>query len=494
MSNDSSLLKIARASLITGSATMIASVLSLAKSKSIALLQGTDGIGLVAQFASFQGLFAGIAALGLSLGVMKYVSQYLRAGEYAQVRRFWSSAVALTIIASTAVMVATLIFAGPLSIVLVGNDSATLYVRIVGLSVPLSALVGLYSGLITGARAIKPLAAISVSSAFGSLVIAVPTIYYLEKNGLIIQLALSALVALAINFVVARSIFSRWGVSAKIVDSGRHETGMLLKYGLFSLTTALLLPAVMLITQTLVIRTEGLSANGLFQAAWALFWLYVGFATVSVSTYVFPTMSATESTEALSEQVNNSLRFLVTATTPISCVIILFPSQILGLLYSSEFSDAATLLQVLAIATGFRILCFPTALSFVAKGHLKEYFILEVSWYVIFICIVVAMLDRSGIAVIGLATAAAYAIYAVAAIVVCKRILGIGYSSKNLISFVIAMTVLALTLGASQTTGYLAIPIGTIGVAFWFLIATSKGERKWLVSRALGFGRKVEKE
>ena len=269
---------------------------------------------------------------------------------------------------------------------------------------------------------------------------------------------------------------------------------MLLKYGLFSLTTALLLPAVMLITQTLVIRTEGLSANGLFQAAWALFWLYVSFATGSVSTYVFPTMSATESTEALSEQVNNSLRFLVTATTPISCVIILFPTQILSLVYSSEFSEAATLLQILAIAAGFRVFCFPLALSFVARGHLKDYLILDVSWYMIFTGIAVAMLHQSGIAVIGLATAAAYAIYAVGAIVVGKRILGIGYSSKNLISFVIAMAVLALTLGASQTTSHLAIPIGTIGVAFWFLMATSKGERKWLLSRALGFGRKVEKE
>jgi PST family polysaccharide transporter/antigen flippase len=494
MSNDSSFLKIAQASLITGSATIIASLLSLAKSKSIALLQGADGIGLVAQFTSFLGLVAGIAALGLSLGVMKYVSRCLQAGEYAQVRRYWSSAVALTIVSSTAVMVAVLIFAAPLSIVLVGDDSATLYVRIVGLSVPLSALVSLYSGLITGARAIKPLAAISISSAFVSLVIAVPTIYCLEKNGLIIQLALSALAALAINFVVARSILSRWGVSAKVVDSGKREAGLLVKYGMFSLTPVLLIPAVMLITQTLVIRTEGLSANGLFQSAWAPFWMYVGLGTVSISTYVFPTMSATESTVALSEQVNNSLRFLVTATTPISCVIILFPTQILNLLYTPEFSGAATLLQVLAIAAGFRMLCHPIALLFIAKGRLKEYLLLEVSWHVIFLGIVVAMLDRSGIAVIGLATAAASAIYAVTAIIVGKRILGISYSSKNLISFVIAMTVLALTLGASQTTSNLAIPIGTIGVAIWFLMATSKGERKWLVSRALGFGRKLEKE
>jgi hypothetical protein len=136
------------------------------------------------------------------------------------------------------------------------------------------------------------------------------------------------------------------------------------------------------------------------------------------------------------------------------------------------------------------MLCFPIALSFVAKGHLKDYLILEVSWYVIFTCIVVVMLDQSGIAAIGLAAATAYAIYAVGAIVVSRRVLGIGYSSKNLRSFVIAMTVLALTLGVSMTTGSLAMPFGIIGVALWFLTATSNGERKWLVSRVLSFGRK----
>jgi len=79
MSSDSILLKIARASLITGSATMIASLLGLAKSKSTAL-KGTGGIGPVAQFTIFLGLCVGIAAQGLSLGAMKYVSRYLRAG------------------------------------------------------------------------------------------------------------------------------------------------------------------------------------------------------------------------------------------------------------------------------------------------------------------------------------------------------------------------------------------------------------------------------
>jgi len=489
MSDDSSLLKIAQASLITGSATITVSVLSLAKSKTIALLQGTDGIGLLGQFTSFQSLLGGIAALGLSLGLIKYVSQHFQAGDHAQVRRFWSSAVTLTIVSSIVVMASMLIFAGPVSRVLVGNDSGVLYVRIVSLSVPLFALSTLYNGLINGARAIKSLAAMAVTGALGSLVIAAPAVYYLGKDGVIVQLALSALTLVFINFAVARRVFGRWQVSAKVADFGRREAGMLLKFGMFSLTTTLLIPAVMLFTQTFVIKTEGVSENGLFQAAWALFWLYIGFATASFSTYIFPTMSATESVGDLTRQVDNSLRFLTVMTTPVSCAIVLFPTQILGILYTSEFSGAATLLQILAIATCFRVLSLPMAFAYVAKGHLKEYLLFEVSWHAIFMGIVVAALAQTGIVVIGVATLTAYAVYSALAMALGRRIVGVRYSSRNMMSFALSLTVLVITLAAYLMVDYSAIPIGVAGIAMWFLATTRREERQWLKSHVLRLGK-----
>jgi O-antigen/teichoic acid export membrane protein len=332
-----------------------------------------------------------------------------------------------------------------------------------------------------------------VIGALGSLVIAAPVVYYLGKEGVIVQLALSALTLVFISSAVARRVFDRWQVSAKVADFGRREAGMLLKFGMFSLTTTLVIPAVMLLTQTYVIKTAGVSENGLFQAAWTLFWLYVGFATASFSTYIFPTMSAAKSVGDLTRQVDNSLRFLIMMTTPVSCAIIIFPTQILGILYTSEFSGAATLLQILAIATCFRVLSLPMAFAYVAKGHLKEYLLFEVSWHAVFIGIVVATLAQTGIVVIGVATLTAYAVYSALAMAFGRRTLSVRYSSRNMMAFALSLTVLVVTLAAYLMVDNLAIPIGIAGIATWFMATTRREERQWLKSHVprLGKGKRT---
>ncbi len=83
---------IVRASLITGSAAIVASVINLVRNRAIATLQGTEGIGLLGQFTSFQTLVVGVATLGLAVGIIKYLSQYLEARQFDRVRRSFRSA------------------------------------------------------------------------------------------------------------------------------------------------------------------------------------------------------------------------------------------------------------------------------------------------------------------------------------------------------------------------------------------------------------------
>lgn len=474
---------IAKAFTITGFGMMAASAIGLVKMRIIATLEGTEGVGLLGQFLSLYALIAGIAALGLGTGLIKYVSQYLESNEHDRISKSVSSAISIVICVSIAAAIILIVLSKWISSLLVGDDSAWLYVTIIAISIPIASLTTIFNSIINGARAIKSLARVSVYSSLGSLAVAVPVIYFLGEVGVIVQIATTAAVLFSLNFAVSRKIRNSWPINIRRFRFDKEESMLLLHYGAVSMITGLLLPLTLLITQTAIVRQEGLSENGLFTASWSLFWLYIGFATTSVLIYLFPTMSATKERRDLSAQVNNGVRFLAVATTPISCVIILIPGTILTILYSPEFAEASWLLQMMVIAGAFRIVSFPISITLVAKKHLKEYLPIEISWYVVFAGMVITLLPTMGTEAIGLAVLVAYIVHTALFVVFVKKITGLFYGRKNWIILLtsIALIVSAFFVNMENTT--LSYLFTMMAVPLWMYYATEKDERAAAWSR-----------
>ena len=474
---------IAKAFTITGFGMMATSAIRLVKMRIIATLEGTEGVGLLGQFLSLHTLIAGVATLGLSIGLIKYLSQYLESKEYDRISKSVSSAMSIVICASITAAIILIVLSKWTSFLLVGDDSAWLYVTIVAVSIPITSLTTVFSSIINGTRAIKSLARVSVYSSLGSLVVAVPVVYVFGEAGVIIQIATTAAIIFSLNFIVSRRIRNSWPIHIHHFRFDKEESKLLLHYGAVSIITGLLLPLTLLMTQTAVVRQEGLSENGLFAASWSIFWLYIGFATTSVVIYLFPTMSATSERRDISTQVNHGVRFLAVATTPISCVIVLIPGTILTVLYSPEFTGASWLLQVLVIAGAFRIVSFPIAITLVAKKHLKVYLPIEISWYVVFAGMAITLLPIMGIEAIGLAVLVAYIVHTAFFVVFVKKITGLFYGRKNWMILLtsIALIVSAFFMNMENTT--LSYLFAVMAVPLWMYYATEKDERASAWSR-----------
>ena len=482
MNNDSRMGMIARASLVTGSATLIASAISLVRNRYIATLEGTEGVGLLGQFVSLQGLVAGIATLGLATGLIKYISQYLEEKEYEKAWKSFRSAQIMVVCSSVIAAVILVALSGWTSELLVGDDSARVYILIVAASIPMASLATVYNSFVNGAREIKALARITILSSLGALLFALPAVYFLGKEGVIVQIATASVVAFGLNYAASLRVRKNWPAHATNTQLDKSESRLLLHYGIVSIVTGLLLPLTLLVTQTAIIHQEGLSANGLFTASWSLFWLYIGFATTTVVVYLFPTMSATEDKSELSKQVNNGARFLAIATTPIACAIILMPGIILTILYSSDFTGAARLLQVMAVAGAFRIISFPISIALVAKKCLREYLPIELTWYLVFAGVSVVLLPSTGISAVGIAVLAAYIVHTVLFVFFVRRILGLTYSIKNWVILISSGVIVAGVMTIDTYSVVLSYVFAAISLVLWLFYATEKSERSWLYS------------
>lgn len=486
MSKDSSLGMIAKAFTITGFGIMAASAIALVKTRAIATLQGTEGVGLLGQFTSLQALLGGIAALGLGVGIIKYLSQYLASKEYDKINRSFSSALIMVIFFSAVLASLMALLSTQISRILVGDGSARDYVIMIALSIPLYALSSAYSSFVNGARAIKSLAWISVYSAFGAMATAVTAVYFLGMKGVVVQIAVAPAIALSLNFYYARRVRSGWPPTTVSSRFDSAESRLLLRFGAVSMITGMLLPLTLLATQTAIIHQEGLSANGLFQAAWALFWLYTGFATTSIAVYMLPTMSATKDWQELSRQINNGVRFLALTTTPISCILLLVPGVVLTVAYSSEFTEASWLLRTMVVAGAFRIVSFPLSIALMAKVHLRTYLPIEGSWYVVFAGVVVALLPDLGLEAVAIAIPVAYIVHTVLFVVFAKKTLGLCYSNKNWLMLVSSGAFLVFILGLTMLSPVASYVAAAALLPVWLLYATEKSERRWLISRLSG--------
>ena len=203
---------IAKAFTITGFGMMATSAIRLVKMRIIATLEGTEGVGLLGQFLSLHTLIAGVATLGLSIGLIKYLSQYLESKEYDRISKSVSSAMSIVICASITAAIILIVLSKWTSFLLVGDDSAWLYVTIVAVSIPITSLTTVFSSIINGTRAIKSLARVSVYSSLGSLVVAVPVVYVFGEAGVIIQIATTAAIIFSLNFIVSRRIRNSWPI------------------------------------------------------------------------------------------------------------------------------------------------------------------------------------------------------------------------------------------------------------------------------------------
>ena len=483
MQGDAGIGHIARAAAVTGMSYLIVFLLGIGKGKATALFTGTEGVGLLATVTSFQALLVGVACFGVSLGLTRYISEYLANRNYDGLARLLKSGFLTVVTLSSLIIVFVLFLRRQLSLAIVGDTSAVWYILFASASVPMSAISSYYGGILIGARQIKSLATISIGSAVASMIFTLPLVFYLGLAGIVFQVVLSALFTLIVSFLYGHRKVNSWHLPKVPIRFHFGESIRLLKYGSFSFSTGIFHQFTLLFVQVAIIQQSGLSENGLFQSGWSIWWPFMSVAMSSVSVYVLPAICGTNDELRIRKLVNNSLRFLLLLTTPIVVVSMTFSGELLGFVYSSEFSDAGLLLQLMLVGTTIRLCSFPFSMQFIAKGHLRVSIVSELLWYASFGVAFYVFLPFAGISSTGIAVLLSQVIYALFMLLSAKRILRHTYGREN-VMIVSASVVLPAVMFISILTMPTWSPVVLIvGLVLWMSISINGDEREHIISR-----------
>lgn len=450
--------RILKSTIIMGGATFAAILISVARSKILALLVGPTGIGLIGLLTSIMATATAIGGMGLGFSGVRELA--VSADRRTLVRKaLWAAIWPLS------GLTAAVLWLGRFEISrwVTGDKAQAFGVGLMGIAAALAIVSSAQFAVVQGSGRVADAARIRVGGALLSLILGVPAAFYLGPIGLVL-----AVMAIPFGNVLAAMPFQerangpRPDFPSRLVD----EWHRLLTLGATVMVVTSLQTAASVVIRTLVIRDSGLESAGLYQAAYAISALNSQLVLSAMATDYFPRLTGTESDRAASSTlVNNQLHAALLLASPILLGMAAIAPLVLHLLYTSAFAPAADLLRWQLIGELFKLPGWALGLLIVARADKRRYLLVEISCLVAFVGGTFLLLPKLGLAGAGISYALGYLVYSLLAIRICNRLHGARLKRENVVYMLTVVTALTAVALIGSVSAWLAAGIGSIASA-----------------------------
>lgn len=456
--------QILKSSALIGSSSMLNIAIGIVRTKAMAMLLGPSGVGLLGLYGSITELTISIAGMGINSSGVRQIAEAAGSGDTERIARTAAVLRRISILLGVLGAVFLIGFSGPVSALTFGSDQHATAVALLSIAVFFSLVSAGQGALIQGMRRISDLAKMGVlGSLFGTL-ISIPTVYFLREEGVVISLVL----------VAAMTVLTSWWYSRKIpiqmpsisASQVRQEAAALLKLGFAFMASGLLMAGAAYAVRLIIVRKAGFDAAGLYQSAWALGGLYIGFILQAMGTDFYPRLAAiakdnTECNRVVNEQAHVSMLL----AGPGMIATLTFAPLVITLFYTPKFEGAVEILRWLCLGMTLRVISWPMGFIIVAKNVQNLLIFSELAWTVVYlglawVCVSSFNLKGAGIAFFG-----SYVFHVLMIYAIVRRLSGFRWSAANLQTSFLFLGLIAVVFSSFYALPpFLAMGVGTLAV------------------------------
>ena len=434
--------------LVIGSAQVVNIMISIVKMKVLAVLLGPNGVGLLSIYNSFLGMAQQTAGLGMvSSGVRQITSSRSDEATLSRVRRVLFAA---HLLQGTLAMVAVWLLRERIAIWLFGDAVRAAEVGLIGIAILLGLLAAAQTALLQGLRKIGELGRVTVLGAFVGTLAALAAVWLQGERGLIWFILVHPLAVALITLHYTRRLPKPIAVRLSLVEMWGVWKPMA-KLGAAFMLGGLATAATLLLVRGHISQELGLDVAGYFAAAWAITMTYVGFLLYAMGADYYPRLTEViHNKVAAVRLMNDQAQLGLAIGGPVLLLLIGIAPWVITLLYSSAFEPAVTLLQWQMVGNVFKLASWPMKFSIVAAARGKTYFLMELSFNIVFLGMVFMFLPQVGLDVTAYAFVLGYLVYLTIVYVLARSIHGFRWQALSLgllalhTSLGVALLVLAL--------------------------------------------------
>jgi enterobacterial common antigen flippase len=443
--------QILRSSALIGGASALNLAVGIARTKALAVLLGPAGIGLLGVFSSISDLARSLAQLGINASGVRQIAEAVGSDDAHRIARTVTVLRRVAILLGLLGMLALVALARPISQWSFGSEQHAEPIAWLSLAVFFRLVADGQAAVFQGMRRIADLAKIGVLGSLAGAAVSIGLAAWLGEAGVVPALVAMAAASMLISWWYARAVRVE-----PVCMSGaevRAEVACLLKLGLAFMASALLMTGAAFAVRAIVLRTGGAEAAGLYQAAWTLGGLYVGFVLQAMGTDFYPRLvgvigDTTQSNRIVNEQAQVSL--LLAGPGVIATLV--FATPIVTGLYSAQFAESIDTLRWICLGMALRVVTWPMGYIIVARNRRLVFFAAELAWTLVNVGLSWLCIDKFGLAGAGIAFFASYVFHGCLVYGIVWRMQRFSWSAPTWRNGSVFVLSIGLVFGAFQLT------------------------------------------
>ena len=447
MSGNGSYRQILRSSAVMGGAQAINYMVGLLRIKVVAVLLGPAGVGVIGLYNSASNLVGAVTGLGLQRSSVRAIAsaqgdpiavaratRMLRRLCWATGVLGWGASVALAI---------------PLSRLMFQSSTHAWALAILGGTLLLGAINGGQLALLRGLRRIDDIARVQIVGAVLNTIVTISLYAWLRERGIVPVMLATAAVSLAISWWFVRRVeipdmSMTWAEAVA-------EAKPMVSLGIALMTSTVLSMTLEFYTRSLINRSYGVEAVGIYQAAWSLSGMFAGFVLTAMGTDFYPRLTAViHDRVAAIREINEQTEIGILLALPGLLATLALAKWIVWALYSSAFAPATSVLVWMSLGVFGRVVSWPMGYVQLALNVGRWYIATEFFFIALQAALVTWMVPRFGVVGAAYAFFGCYASYFIGMSLISRKLIGFRHSPDAIRLILVATLLMVVTMAVSR--------------------------------------------
>lgn len=457
--------------------TVINAILGIVKNKFFALLLGTAGLGIAAQFINLNNFIVFIGGMGIPLGLIKYLSEYQE--DTIETKHLIQESISVILLVSSVLIVFGALFSKELSLLILYSDSFGLSILFVLLSFPGILISAIFDAYLRAKKHFSLLVGINIINSVIFLVVSLGFVYFMGIEGVAIAILVSSIIALGI-YIIGVLRVGEFGLQTffrlRLKFSARLKN--IFAIGIASFVSGGMQQLSLLSIRTVILKNLGADDSGIYQSVYLVSSNYLNLLIIAMSYYALPVLSGLKEQEHFNKELNSIYRLSNLIIIPIIIVVFAFRYQVFSLLFSSKFLSASDIMFYNSLGDFFRISSWVLSLWFIPKGKIKLFVFTEIIANLNFVLIFLMLLYFFNLKLQSVVIA--YAIANLMQVVINYYFIRKGINFKlqlqNSKLFFISFGIILVVLIISQVNIWFGYIVVMPALVVWFFMNVSKYE------------------
>ena len=432
----SSYRQIMKATSIFGGVQAFNIIISIIRSKFVAVLLGPAGMGIIGLLTSTTGIIGSLTNFGLGTSAVKDIAAAFGTNDEKRIGIVVTVMRRMVWMTGLLGLIATALLSPWLSQLTFGNRNYTLAFIWLSVTLLLNQLSSGQLVLLQGMRELKHLAKANLSGSFIGLFVTLPLYYIWGIDGIVPGIIGTSMLSLLMSWYFSSKIKLEKTVlsNAQILGEGKN----MLRMGFMISLSGLLAVGSSYIVRIFISRTGGVEQVGLYNAGFAIINTYVGLIFNAMATDYYPRLSAVAHDNKLCKKtINQQAEVALLILAPILIVFLIFINWVVILLYSKQFIGVSDMIYWAALGMFFKASSWSVAFIFLAKGTSKLFFWNELIVSIYFLGFNIIGYRLGGLYGLGISFAVSYALYLVQVYLISQIKFKFSFDRSFLIIFIV---------------------------------------------------------